>query len=65
MNQRFLGMTYLHRYGRSSIRSMRKQGIDANFLLTQRKQYVIDKWSSVPQISSGPLINLRNWNITV
>ena len=65
MNQRFLGMTYLHRYGRSSIRSMRQQGIDANFLLTQRKQYVIDKWSSVPQISSGPLTQLRNWNITV
>jgi glycosyltransferase involved in cell wall biosynthesis len=60
MNQRISGMTYLHRYPRSSIRNMQQQGIDANFLLSQRKQYVIDKWSSVPQISSGPLVHLRN-----
>lgn len=59
LNQRFFGMTYLHRNARSSIRIMREHGIDANSLYTQRKQYVIDKWAATPQINNGPLVDVR------
>ncbi|HEU4742142.1 MAG TPA: glycosyltransferase [Meiothermus sp.] len=58
-NERFLGMTYLHRAARSSIRIMHSQGIDAAGLYARRKQYVIEKWARVPQISQGPLILVR------
>ncbi len=59
LNQRFFGMTYLHRNARSSIRIMREQGIDASSHYTRRRQYVIEKWASVPHINSGPLVYLR------
>jgi len=59
LNQRFFGMVYLHRAARSSIRIMREQGIDAAALYARRKQYVIDKWASVPLINNGPLKDVR------
>jgi glycosyltransferase involved in cell wall biosynthesis len=59
LNQRFFGMTYLHRDVRSSIRIMRARGIDAAGIYTRRKQYVIDKWAAVPHINNGPLALLR------
>jgi hypothetical protein len=58
-NQYFTGMVYLHRSARSSIRIMRECGIDAQTLYTRRKQYVINKWSSVPVINQGPLVDVR------
>ena len=45
--QHFFGMTYLHRQLRSSLRILRESGFDPAKLYAQRKQYVIDKWSSV------------------
>jgi hypothetical protein len=59
LNQRFFGMTYLHRDVRSSIRIMRASGIDATALYARRKQYVIDKWTTVPHINNGPLALIR------
>jgi len=59
VNQRFYGMTYLHRAARSSLRIMRQSGIDAAALYARRKQYVIDKWSAHPTIASGPLVFVR------
>jgi|GEM_PF-1486580 len=59
LNQRFFGMTYLHRNARSSIRIMREQGIDAASLYARRKKYVIEKWASVSAINAGPLMDVR------
>jgi glycosyltransferase involved in cell wall biosynthesis len=59
INQRFFGMTYLHRNIRSSIRVMRQQGIDAAAIYDRRKQYVIDKWAPVTAINTGPLQYVR------
>jgi len=59
LNQRFFGMTYLHRAARSSIRIMRERGIDPTTLYKRRKQYVIDKWASIPHINNGPLMDVR------
>lgn len=59
LNQRFFGMTYLHRNARSSIRIMREKGIDAASLYARRKQYVIEKWASVSSINAGPLMDVR------
>jgi glycosyltransferase involved in cell wall biosynthesis len=59
LNQRFFGMTYLHRDVRSSIRIMRARGIDVAGIYARRKQYVIDKWAAVPHINNGPLALLR------
>jgi hypothetical protein len=63
LNQRFFGMKYLHRDARSSIRVMRRLGIDVYPLYTKRKQYVIDKWASVPAINNGPLKDVRRNNM--
>ncbi len=63
LNQRFFGMTYLHRDARSSIRIMRDHGIDAVAMYARRKQYVIDKWASVSHINNGPLTYVRRVNI--
>ncbi len=60
INQRFFGMTYLHRDARSSIRIMRKLGVDAHLLCQQRQEYVINKWESVPVINNGPLRDIRD-----
>jgi glycosyltransferase involved in cell wall biosynthesis len=58
-NQRFFGMVYLHRAPRSSVRTMRQLGIDPGALYARRKQYVIDKWASIPHINNGPLALIR------
>jgi glycosyltransferase involved in cell wall biosynthesis/SAM-dependent methyltransferase len=62
-NQRFFGMVYLHRAAQSSIRIMRELGIDPRALYDKRKQYVLDKWSGVPLINSGPLNYIRRVEI--
>ncbi len=62
-NQRFFGMTYLHRNVQSSVRIMRQQGIDPNPLYRRRQDYVIDKWQAVPEINSGPLELVRRIQI--
>ena len=59
LNQRFFGMTYLHREVRSSIRIMRAHGLDVAGIYARRKQYVIDKWAAVPHLNNGPLVLLR------
>jgi hypothetical protein len=59
VNQRFFGMTYLHRDARSSIRVMKQLGIDARSLYEKRKRYVIDKWANVPSINNRPLGLIR------
>jgi GT2 family glycosyltransferase len=59
VNHRFFGMVYLHRAAHSSIRILHREGVDAASLYAQRRQYLLDKWSSVPQINDGPLINVR------
>ncbi len=59
VNQRFHGMVYLHRAMCSSIRIMRGMGIDAGALYQRRKQYTISKWSTVPRIATGPLMDVR------
>ena len=58
-NQRFMGMVYLHRAARSSVRILRQVGLDPNALYQRRKQYVIDKWASVSPINTGPLALVR------
>ena len=63
VNQRFFGMTYLHRNVRSSIRVMRENGIDPRMLYQRRKSYVIDKWCGVPQVNAGPLQYVRTVEI--
>ena len=65
LNQRFFGMTYLHRDVRSSIRIMRASGIDATALYARRKQYVIDKWTTVPHINNGPLALIRRVSMSL
>lgn len=60
VNQRFYGMTYLHRDARSSVVIMRKQGIDPQVLYARRKQYMIEKWAGVPRINDGPLRYVRS-----
>ncbi len=63
LNQRFFGMTYLHRNLSSSIRIMREHGFNVEALYARRKQYVIDKWASVPVINNGPLVYVRRINV--
>jgi glycosyltransferase involved in cell wall biosynthesis/SAM-dependent methyltransferase len=59
VNQRFFGMTYLHRAPRSSTRNLRAEGIDPNPLFEERKQHVVTKWAGVPVIEQGPLSIMR------
>jgi glycosyltransferase involved in cell wall biosynthesis len=63
LNQRFFGMTYLHRDVHSSVRIMRQQGIDAAAIYARRKQYVIGKWEHIAAIEAGPLQILRRVNM--
>jgi hypothetical protein len=60
-----MGMTYLHRAARSSVRIMKRLGIDAHALYEQRKQYVIDKWAPVPNINAGPLSLVRRVQLSL
>jgi glycosyltransferase involved in cell wall biosynthesis len=62
-SRRFFGMIYLHRDAGSSLRIMRRLGLDPYFLYEKRKRYVIDKWSNVPQINNGPLTFVRSVNL--
>ncbi|MEA2718380.1 MAG: hypothetical protein QOJ39_244, partial [Candidatus Eremiobacteraeota bacterium] len=57
--QRFTGMTYLHRKARSSIRIMRRLGIDPEELFARRRSRLIDKWAAVAQIARGPLVDVQ------
>jgi GT2 family glycosyltransferase/SAM-dependent methyltransferase len=61
-NQRFTGMTYLHRNVHSSLRNMGRQGTDFARIYARRRQYVIDKWAGVPPISDGPLDTVRRFH---
>lgn len=56
--QYFSGMTYLHRNVRSSVRIMRSTGVDVAGLYESRRRYLVEKWSSVPEIRSGPLTDV-------
>jgi glycosyltransferase involved in cell wall biosynthesis/SAM-dependent methyltransferase len=64
-NQYFGGMVYLHRAAHSSLRILREQGHDPLHLYRNRKQYVIQKWDSVPAISQGPLRDVRQVEIRI
>lgn len=57
--QGFLGMVYLHRTPGSSVKNMRKEGIDSDAIFERRRQFIMDKWSDVPSISKGPLAILK------
>ena len=59
VNHRFYGMTYLHRSAHSSLSILRREGVDAATLYAHRRQYLLDKWSSVPRINNGPLADVR------
>jgi glycosyltransferase involved in cell wall biosynthesis len=59
VNHRMFGMTYLHRAMGSSIRVLRGQGADIAAMYANRRDYVIGKWSDVPQIDNGPLLDLK------
>jgi glycosyltransferase involved in cell wall biosynthesis/SAM-dependent methyltransferase len=59
VNQRFFGMTYLHRKLHSSFGILRAAGTDPFAMCQKRKQYVIDKWSGVKPIEDGPLEEVR------
>jgi glycosyltransferase involved in cell wall biosynthesis/SAM-dependent methyltransferase len=59
VNHRMFGMTYLHRAMGSSIRELRAQGADVAAMYSSRRDYVIEKWSGVPEINGGPLVDLR------
>ncbi len=61
--QRFFGVPYLHRAMRSSVQNMRREGIDANHLFNWRKQYLLEKWATVPVISGNTLEHIRMINI--
>jgi GT2 family glycosyltransferase len=61
-NQRYTGMTYLHRNVHSSLRNMRHRGVDCAHITAQRRQYVIDKWAGTPVINNGPLEAIRRFN---
>jgi len=60
VNQRFFGMTYLHRNVHSSVRIMQQHGIDAAGIYARRRQYIIDKWAPVREIDAGPLQYVRH-----
>jgi glycosyltransferase involved in cell wall biosynthesis/SAM-dependent methyltransferase len=64
-NDYFSGITYLHRNVRSSVQNLRRAGIDPNVLCQRRKQYLIEKWSSHPGISAGPLDQIRRGHIAL
>jgi hypothetical protein len=59
----FSGMTYLHRAVHSSIQILRENGFDPAALSQRRQQYVINKWSQIPRIRSGPLIEIQRINL--
>jgi glycosyltransferase involved in cell wall biosynthesis/SAM-dependent methyltransferase len=59
VNHHFHGMIYLHRNVHSSLRIMRQRGIDGADAYARRKQYILDKWSRIPVINNGPLVNVR------
>lgn len=62
LNQRFFGLIYLHRNKRSSVKHLRASGCDVNRIFGQRKDYLIEKWASVPTINAGPLVAIRRIN---
>lgn len=64
-NDYFSGITYLHRNVRSSVQNLRRAGIDPNLLCQRRKQYLIEKWSGHPGISTGPLDQIRRGHIAL
>ena len=59
VTERFFGLTYLHRDIHSSIRVMKRQGVNAQAVYEARKQHVIRKWAGVPEIDRGPLQFVR------
>jgi glycosyltransferase involved in cell wall biosynthesis len=65
LNCYFSGMTYLHRALHSSIGILRQNGYDPAALYTQRQQYVINKWMSVPRINNGPLSEVRRITLRI
>ncbi len=58
-SQRFMGVTYLHRKARSSIRIMRRLGIDADALFAKRRSRLLEKWAHVAPIAQGPLLAVQ------
>jgi glycosyltransferase involved in cell wall biosynthesis/SAM-dependent methyltransferase len=62
-NQRFFGVSYLHRSHNSSIRIMRRLGVDPNFYYELRKKYVIQKWEQVPAVNDDLLNHVRRVNM--
>ena len=64
-NDYFSGMTYLHRNVRSSVQNLRRSGLDAGQLCAARRQYLLDKWSCHPEISAGPLQQIRRSHIAL
>jgi glycosyltransferase involved in cell wall biosynthesis len=64
-NDYFSGMTYLHRNVRSSVHNLRRSGLDPAQLCVARRQYLLDKWARHPEISVGPLPQIRRSHIAL
>jgi glycosyltransferase involved in cell wall biosynthesis len=58
-NEYFAGMTYLHRAARSSVRNLRRIGMDPTALFVSRKNYLVGKWSGVAPIEGTVLDHIR------
>lgn len=63
VNQRFGGITYLHRYPNSSMNVMRSFGVNPSLNYARRKEYVVRKWQDTPLINRGPLELVRQVKI--
>jgi GT2 family glycosyltransferase len=61
--RRFCGMTYLHRNINSSVRVLRALGVDPSANYEERRRYVLSKWANTPDISGGPLKQLRDFRM--
>lgn len=57
LNQYFSGICYLHRNMSSSVGLLSRQGLNPTERYYSRRDYVLQKWENVPEISAGPL----NW----
>ena len=59
VSQCFTGMTYLHRYPKSSLAVMRARGTDQRVQFKRRRDYVLRKWADTPAVANGPLNRVR------
>ncbi|MBV9327140.1 MAG: glycosyltransferase [Chloroflexi bacterium] len=54
--QHVVDVRYLHRHVRSSVLNLRAEGVDVAYLCARRREFVLNKWSTIARIQ-GPLLN--------